>query len=714
MKSFILSIFGPKSGVGKTTFAANLALSLARTSKGKVMLLDMDAHDCGDLAILLGLPSALPLSELATKLHLMTPIEFNQAFTAYSDKVSLVPAFRHPDKLSGLSPDHVETYLGILENQFQYIIADCGSSIEPQNLPILEHSSMVLFCTTPEILALNRSVHSLNEFQSLAFPSDLVQIIVNQFDPKSPISETIIRQKLKKDCLALLPQEVEGMNQAVNKGTPIFQMDPRSTYSQVIDKLTSHLTSKNILKPIALDEAPLSKDGTLILKLGDKANASSEQVDQVSQDDLDRLEDVKRKIHNRLIEVMDFRRFSTEELSKQDQKTLEDLRSKTREAILNILDQMGGIKGRDERQQIVKEVLDEALALGPLEDLLSNPDISEILVNRRDQIFVEKSGRLTKTRLRFTTDKQLLGVIERIVAPIGRRIDEKTPMVDARLKDGSRVHAIIPPLAIDGPMLTIRKFSRTILSPDHLIKMGALTEDIADFLRACVQSRLNIIISGGTGTGKTTLLNVLSRFIPSQERILTVEDSAELQLSQDHVGRLEARPPNLQGEGAIPIRELVRNTLRMRPDRILVGECRGAEALDMLQAMNTGHDGSMTTIHANNARDCVSRLETLVMFAGMDLPSKAIREQIASAIQLIVQLSRLSDGTRKITGVTEVCGIEENQIILQDIFRFRERGLDSENKVIGSFQATGIVPLFADRFRRKGVQMPRILSGSKS
>ncbi|MCC7459749.1 MAG: CpaF family protein, partial [Proteobacteria bacterium] len=349
--------------------------------------------------------------------------------------------------------------------------------------------------------------------------------------------------------------------------------------------------------------------------------------------------------------------------------------------------------------------------LGPLEDLLKNPDVSEIMVNRADQIFVELKGRPTLIPARFSGDKQLMGVIERIVAPIGRRIDEKTPMVDARLRDGSRVHAIIPPLALDGPVLTIRKFSKDIMGPETLIKYGALTEEMSDFLRACVQAKLNIIISGGTGTGKTTLLNTMASFIPNNDRIITVEDSAELRLAQELIVRLESRPANLQGEGAIPIRELVRNTLRMRPDRIVVGECRGAEALDMLQAMNTGHDGSMTTIHSNSPRDSIARLETLVMFAGMDLPSKAIREQIASAVQLIVQLTRLGDGSRKITAITEVTGMESTTVSLQDIFQFKEKGVDEHGKVLGSFLATGLVPTFAQTFKKKGIKLPKGLIG---
>jgi Flp pilus assembly CpaF family ATPase len=305
-------------------------------------------------------------------------------------------------------------------------------------------------------------------------------------------------------------------------------------------------------------------------------------------------------------------------------------------------------------------------------------------------------------------------VIERIVAPIGRRIDEKTPMVDARLRDGSRVNAIIPPLAINGPMITIRKFSKDRLTYKDLIQFGAMTEDIADFLRACVEARLNIVVSGGTGSGKTTLLNVIGSFIPADERIITVEDSAELQLPQEHVGTLETRPPNIQGEGEIAIRDLVKNTLRMRPDRIIIGECRGAEALDMLQAMNTGHDGSLTTIHSNNPRDSIARLETLVMFAGFDLPSSAIKQQIASAVHMIVQLNRFSDGSRKITHITEVTGLEGNTVVLQDIFLYKQKGLNAKGKVIGEYVSTGLIPKFVQTLKEKGVRLPKGLFTPKA
>jgi pilus assembly protein CpaF len=357
-------------------------------------------------------------------------------------------------------------------------------------------------------------------------------------------------------------------------------------------------------------------------------------------------------------------------------------------------------------EMLVKEILDEALGLGPLEEFLADPSVTEIMVNHKDQIYLEKNGKLVLSQKRFINDQQVRAVIERIVAPIGRRIDESTPMVDARLKDGSRVNAIIPPLALKGPSITIRKFSKKPFVIEDLIRFGALTETMAMFLKIAVKFRQNIVISGGTGSGKTTLLNVVSSFIPQDERIVTVEDAAELKLPQDHVVSLETRPPNIEGTGAITIRDLVRNCLRMRPDRIVVGECRGAEALDMLQAMNTGHDGSLTTGHANTPRDMLSRLETMVLMAGMDLPSRAIREQIASAVSLIVQQSRFSDGSRRITHITEITGMEEQTITMQDIFLFKQTGIDPDGKVLGAFTPTGCIPKFMEDLRSRGVTVP--------
>jgi len=356
--------------------------------------------------------------------------------------------------------------------------------------------------------------------------------------------------------------------------------------------------------------------------------------------------------------------------------------------------------------ELLREISNEFFGFGPIQPLLEDPDITEVMVNGPHHIYVEKAGKLTLTTVRFDDNDHVRRIIDRIILPLGRRIDHDTPLVDARLPDGSRVNAVIPPVAIDGPSITIRKFSRKRLTVEDLIRFGSMTPQIAEFLKACIVSRLNVVVSGGTGSGKTTLLNVLSGFIPTDERIVTIEDAAELQLNQDHVVRLEAQKSNLDGRGEVTIRDLVRNALRMRPERIIVGECRGGEALDMLQAMNTGHDGSLTTLHANAPRDALSRLETMCLMAGIDFPLKVVREQIASAVELIVQQSRLRDGTRRVTQVTEVAGMEGDTIVLQDIFKFTEEGLDANNKVVGAMRATGLRPIFTPKLEAAGFNLP--------
>jgi pilus assembly protein CpaF len=409
---------------------------------------------------------------------------------------------------------------------------------------------------------------------------------------------------------------------------------------------------------------------------------------------------LQKDVHDRLIEYLDLRRLDMDRLGD------EELWRRTEKAIRDIIDQMEAdseLPEEIDRDELLKDVLNEALGLGPLEDFLANEDVSEIMVNHANQIYIEKKGKITLSEKIFSSNQAVLGVIERIVAPIGRRIDESSPLVDARLKDGSRVNAIIPPLALKGPCITIRKFKRDALKIEDLIRYKTVTVQIAEFLEMCVKARKNLVISGGTGSGKTTTLNIISSFIPDDERIVTVEDAAELQLPQDHWVQLESRPPNLEGKGSITIRDLVKNCLRMRPDRIVVGECRSGETLDMLQAMNTGHDGSLTTLHANTPRDALARMETMVLMSGMELPIKAIREQIAAAVNIIVQQTRFSDGTRKICFVTEVSGMEVDIVTLQDIFYFKQEGFSEEGKVRGRFVASGFVPKFYDELQRRGI-----------
>ena len=412
--------------------------------------------------------------------------------------------------------------------------------------------------------------------------------------------------------------------------------------------------------------------------------------------------EAKFRVQNRLINELD---------PKLDLTNQVEVRRQIEELFGRVADEEGLALTRAERVRMLEQITDEILGLGPLEPLLRDEAITEVMVNGPQQVYIEREGRLELTNVTFQNDEHVMKIIQRIIAPIGRRVDESSPMVDARLADGSRVNAIIPPLSLVGPIITIRKFSAQPLTVEDLIRFGTATPEMFEFLEACVKARLNIFVSGGTGSGKTTMLNLLSSFIPDDERIVTIEDAAELQLRQEHVVTLESRPANIEGKGAIPIRELVRNSLRMRPDRIVVGECRSAEALDMLQAMNTGHDGSMSTGHANTPRDMLSRLETMVLMAGMDLPLKAIREQIASAVDLIVHQNRLKDGSRKITNITEVQGMEGDVIVMQDIFVFEQTGV-VEGKIQGKLRPTGIRPKFVEKFEVAGIHLPPNVFGS--
>jgi len=426
---------------------------------------------------------------------------------------------------------------------------------------------------------------------------------------------------------------------------------------------------------------------------------SAKPIDQSTQQAY--YEELKAKVHQRVIELLDLTvasSMSEEQLGQDLSRLVEQILQEDKVAL-----------NQRERGQMVQDILHEISGLGPLEPLLKDPTINDILVNTHKQVYVERYGKLERTTVRFRDEAHLRRIIERIVARMGRRVDESSPMVDARLADGSRVNAIIPPCALDGACLSIRKFSKDPLQVTDLIEKRSLTPEIAELLRGIVRARLNVLISGGTGCGKTTILNILSGFIPTTERIVTIEDAAELQLRQDHVVRLETRPANIEGKGEIAQRDLVRNALRMRPDRIVVGEVRGAETVDMLQAMNTGHDGSLTTVHANSSRDALTRIETMVAMAGFDLPSKALRHYISSALNVIVQLSRLSDGSRKVVSVQEVSGMEGDIVTMQEIFKFEQTGMDQNGKVKGRFRATGIRPKFAEKFQAMGIQIPNEL-----
>jgi len=409
-------------------------------------------------------------------------------------------------------------------------------------------------------------------------------------------------------------------------------------------------------------------------------------------------EELKRLIHGKLVDKLDLSRVSDLEG--------DTLRREIRLVVERLCDTENPLLNRMERERLIDEVLDETFGFGPLEVLLKDPTISDILINGPFKIYVERRGKMEKSEVKFRDNEHLLQIIDRIVSKVGRRVDETSPMVDARLPDGSRVNAIIPPLALDGASVSIRRFGTNPLKLEDLLNYKAFTPEMAMLMEACIKARLNILISGGTGSGKTTLLNTLSSFIPSEERIVTIEDAAELQLQQDHVVRLETRPANIEGKGSITTRDLVRNALRMRPERIIIGECRGGESLDMLQAMNTGHAGSMTTLHANTPRDAQARLETMIMMAGMELPIKAMRQQISSAVDLILQANRLQGGPRKVTAIVEVMSMEQDMIIMQDVFRYKQLGIDQNGRAFGQFEATGVRPSFVNRLESAGIKLP--------
>ncbi len=452
--------------------------------------------------------------------------------------------------------------------------------------------------------------------------------------------------------------------------------------------------------------------GGLLSRLSEdkKSTEKSGVLDSGVTQQITGIERLKDRVQSKLIDDM-----PQAIIAEQNQ---EKKRAMLRDRIIQVTNEEGPklnitLSSRD-MEGMTQILLDDMIGYGPIQKLLDEEDISEVMVNGPYQIYIERKGKLILTDVKFKDNDHVMRIIERIVAPIGRRIDESIPYVDARLPDGSRVNAVIPPLALNGPTITIRKFKKEKLQWQDLVRFGTLTEDMAHFLDACIKVRLNIVVSGGTGSGKTTTLNILSSFIPEDERIITCEDAAELQLRQPHVVRLETRAANIEGKGAVPMRELIKNTLRMRPERVIVGECRGGEALDMLQAMNTGHDGSLTTVHANSPRDVISRLETMVLMSGMELPSRAIREQIASAIDIIVHESRMSDGSRKVVCISEIVGLEGQQVVMQDIFEFRQTGLGENGKVIGRFLPTGAMPTFYEHLKSRGLHIdPAVFDPSK-
>lgn len=712
----LIAVIGGKGGVGKSVFAANLAFAFVKEMKSKTLLIDCDPRSCGDQNFITGIRPLKTVMDLAQFTGAVTAQSSETLVTNHPAGVSFIGAVQGPDQVFNVQIDLLRKQLFAISQFYRYIIVDLGSELDAVQMGVIEDATAIVVVTTPEVLVVNQTRRLMNDMMAASVPGEFLQIVLNKVN-RSGLDQNAISQSLRRPILGAIPQDEATAVAALQRSMPFVVSTPASPMSAAYHELVRKLTG-GILQKLKAASKPKLTSITKEAPGGSAASAAQaggnlpSMLDPKSKRnrkrDVSPLTLLKMQVHDGLIKEMNLK----SDLMKLegDPVKARELKNRTQMVISQLTDRLSPGLSRDDRARVIKETLDEALGLGPLEELLADPTVTEIMVNGCDMIYIEKSGKLTLSTVTFTSNLQLRNVIERIVSPLGRRIDERTPYVDARLPDGSRVNAIIEPLSIDGPALTIRKFpAERITDKDYVERFGSMTRTMMDFLRICVEQGLNIIISGGTGSGKTTLLNVLSSFIPTNERIVTVEDAAELQLKQEHVVRLETRPANLEGTGEVTIRDLIRNSLRMRPDRIVVGECRDGAALDMLAAMNTGHDGSMTTVHANTPREAISRLETLCLMAGMDLPAKAIREQVAGAVDLIVQISRLSDGSRKLMSITEVVGMQGETVTLQEVFRFKEEGFDKNRKIIGQFQALGLIPTFIEEFEQKGVSIPRNL-----
>lgn len=694
MAGHIITLIGGKGGVGKSQVAANLAYAYAAESRSKVLLMDFDQKASGDQNYITGLNSKKTIKELGDFPGAIDPRSIMSFVTTDTAGVSFIGMPNDPVVSEQINSEGLGKSLKAIPNIYPTTIIDAGSELNAVASKALEFTTAIFIVVVPDILALNQTKKLYSDLITMMFPKEMIFFVANQYQKGHPISTEVMQKALGRPIFSIIPRDDQSCISALNKKRAVFKLNKNAVFSKGLTELSRKIIQKGMLKN--LEKLKKSVDTSARGNSEDKAVASNKAAGW---------KDLKDRIHRALVEEMDFKK--QDDNDPKAQVILKEQTKKTVVDLLNKEDTKGIINNRDDMNNIVKEIIDEALGLGPLEDLLANKECSEIMVVGPDKIYYELSGKIKKSTITFTNDRQVLNVIERIVAPIGRRIDEKTPYVDARLADGSRVHAIIPPCALDGSTITIRKFPENRLTYKDLVKFDSLTQNMADFLRIAVEAHRNIIVSGGTGSGKTTLINILGGFIQANERIITCEDSAELNFPQDHVVRLETRPPSLEGDGEIDIRLLVKQTLRMRPDRIVVGECRGGETLDMLQAMGTGHDGSMTTIHSNNPRECIGRVETLVQYAGAGLSPKAIREMIAAAVHLIVQQSRLDDGSRKITHITELGGMQGDVVVLQDIFLFQQKGINKAGKIDGEFQATGFIPKFIETLEKKGYNVPR-------
>ena len=677
----VFFVIGSKGGVGATTVSMDLCKKLS--ARGSTMFIDAD---------LSGRRSGAVLFNVIAKLdELRNEDEFPVVDVA--PKMSFFEMTRNIHGGFTIKADKVEKWFATqVRETNKFVVLDSPQPFAAAVRPFAVRGTAFALIIEPTLLGVTGARAMQLELSKFGVPQGRLVGVLCQRDNKAEISKADIEKHLQIKVIAEIPPAADkrferGMSGLVDALLAMPPSELLTLQPSASVPLGERRLGRNAAGPPGSEPAP---DAPVL-------TARAEPTVVLRRDVRD---DLKAEIHRELSKRVDFVAIAG---GNPDQLRLEELRAQIEDSVAEIVGNRSDIGSAEEIARMRQEIIDEALGLGPLEDLMNDDDVSEIMVNGPSCIYIERSGKLTRSAKKFSDSRALRLVIERIISPLGRHIDEASPMVDARLPDGSRVNATIEPLSLDGPTLTIRRFGKYRMTMDDLIGIGSVTAPIVDLLRAAVEARLNIVISGGTGSGKTTLLNMLSGFIPSTERILTIEDAAELNLHQEHVVRLEARPANVEGRGEIRIRDLVKNALRMRPDRIVVGECRSGEALDMLQAMNTGHDGSLTTIHANTPRDCLSRMETLVMMAGYDIPVRAIREQVAGAIDVVVQTARLRDGSRKITSVSEIVGMEGDVVTMQEIVAYTQHGLDKQGNVAGDFVYTGVQPSFMKRLDEYGI-----------
>ncbi|MFA5089204.1 MAG: ATPase, T2SS/T4P/T4SS family [Candidatus Omnitrophota bacterium] len=716
MESRTITVFSNKGGVGKTFISVNLATALSLAGR-RVLLIDLDFQAGQDMARMLTLTPRHCLVDLLSEVEKNEDPEIIKNFViSHECGLDFLPAVQNTRQIGYISPDNIKPFLKKAKQVYDFIIIDAGKAFSEVLITVIDYSNLVFLVATPDVLAVYQIKWAAEVLQSLHYPAKMVKIILNRSESRGGVAWQEVRTALAREIFAHIPSDGRAVGMSLNRGVPCVIDNPKSKVSEAFEKMVHDLDKDEVFVKSADIERvrttdSLPRPGQFWEKFGISQGGAQEQ--DVSAGTTVTAEDevivLKKKIHEKLVQRLHLEDMTPQSLS--DPKQAQGIKNQAEKIVSNLLiEEKGGlISSHEERIRLVKDIINEALGLGPLEDFLADPEVTDIMANSKDEIYVEKNGKLFLTNRNFVSEEQMRAIIDRIIAPLGRRVDESVPMVDARLPDGSRINAIIPPLSLNGPMITIRKFGVERLDVNDLLeRYHSLSPAMHDFLNACVLGRKNIIVSGGTGAGKTTLLNVISQFIPDNERIITIEDAAELRLKKSHWGRLESRPMNVEGKGAIAIRDLFINTLRMRPDRIIIGECRGPEVLDMLQAMNTGHDGSLTTLHANSTHDALVRMSSMILLSGIELPVRAINEMVSTAIDVVVHIARFSDGSRKITGITEVAGLDDLfQVVLKDIFIFEHKGMDSEGKILGDFVPTGYIPECYTDLVQRGIKLDK-------